>query len=211
MRSLVRHGRQPGPDRLVLLAANLVASVTTLDRSGVLGRSLRGSPIRHVVWLCGVAAVAGGFSTAASMADPRPSGSGTSWPRRGRYEVRSPLFQRVLMLLYCPFRVEARAPRSWSWTLRITLIVASIVAACLCIRWPDAGALEHRPRTRMPKGPASVPRHRFHCRALSFSPGRPGSSLRDARRAPIALRTDGRGPLALGRSRQSEDRRSSAR
>jgi hypothetical protein len=58
-------------------------------------------------------------------------------------EVRSPLSQRVLMLLYCPFRVESRAPRSWSWILRITLVAATIVAACLCIRWPDASALEH--------------------------------------------------------------------
>ena len=46
-----------------------------------------------------------------------------------------------LMLLYCPFRFEATAPRSWSWTLRITLALTSIVAACLCVRWPDARAL----------------------------------------------------------------------
>ncbi len=61
-------------------------------------------------------------------------------------EVRSPLSQRVLMLLYCPFRVETRAPRSWSWALRITLMAATVVAACLCIRWPDAAALEHGQR-----------------------------------------------------------------
>jgi beta-lactamase regulating signal transducer with metallopeptidase domain len=61
-------------------------------------------------------------------------------------EVRSPLSQRVLMLLYCPFRVEPQAPKSWSWALRITLVLATFVAACLCIRWPHAVAREHRQR-----------------------------------------------------------------
>jgi beta-lactamase regulating signal transducer with metallopeptidase domain len=63
---------------------------------------------------------------------------------RGRCAAQSPLSQRVLMLLYCPFRFEARAPRSWSWALRIMLVMTSLITACLCIRWPDASALEHR-------------------------------------------------------------------
>ena len=76
--------------------------------------------------------------------DERPSSSITNRAAGGNSESRSPLSQRVLMLLYCPFRVEARAPQSWSWTLRITLVMATLVAACLCIRRPDASALEHR-------------------------------------------------------------------
>jgi hypothetical protein len=44
--------------------------------------------------------------------------------------------------LHCPFRFEAHAPRSWSWTLRLAVIGASVVAACLCVRWPNANALE---------------------------------------------------------------------
>ena len=36
--------------------------------------------------------------------------------------------------------------RSWSWALRITLSAATVVAACLCIRWPSAAALEHGQR-----------------------------------------------------------------
>jgi hypothetical protein len=84
-------------------------------------------------------------------------------------EVRSPLSQRVLMLLYCPFRVETRAPRSWSWALRIALVAATVVAACLCIRWPNAAAREHRQR----HGPASTsPRFRvtdFTAEPLIFS------------------------------------------
>ena len=76
--------------------------------------------------------------------DSRSSSNVTSRSTGAKREVRSPLSQRVLMLLYCPFRVEARAPQSWSWTLRISLVVATLIAACLCIRRPDASAHEHR-------------------------------------------------------------------
>ena len=69
--------------------------------------------------------------------------------------------------LYCPFRFEARAPRSWSWTLRITLVVATLIAACLCIRWPDASALEHRLKHGTP-ALAPVPCHGLHRRAPRF-------------------------------------------
>jgi hypothetical protein len=48
------------------------------------------------------------------------------------------------MLLHCPFRLEASAPKSWSWALRITLVLATLVTACLSVRWPHAAALEHR-------------------------------------------------------------------
>jgi len=78
-----------------------------------------------------------------SMFDARTHGPGPAWLADGK-DARSPLFQRIRMLLHCPFRVEPRAPRSWSWTLRVTVIGASVVAACLCIRWPDARALENR-------------------------------------------------------------------
>jgi beta-lactamase regulating signal transducer with metallopeptidase domain len=77
-------------------------------------------------------------------ADHSSSGPGNGWIAAAKIEVRSPLAQRVLMLLYCPFRFEATAPRSWSWTLRIMLALTSIIAACLCVRWPDAIAIEHR-------------------------------------------------------------------
>jgi beta-lactamase regulating signal transducer with metallopeptidase domain len=85
-----------------------------------------------------------------SSGDARDQGLGTTWLAGGQ-DARSPLFQRMLMLLYCPFRVEAHAPRSWSWTLRVTVLAVSILAACLCIRWPDARALESCPsRERWP-------------------------------------------------------------
>jgi hypothetical protein len=90
-----------------------------------------------------------------ALADSRHIALTGSPPPRGldqislaelRREDRSPLFQRVLMLLYCPFRVEPRPPRTWSWTLKITITVASLCAACLCLRWPDGDALAQRLR-----------------------------------------------------------------
>jgi beta-lactamase regulating signal transducer with metallopeptidase domain len=81
-----------------------------------------------------------------SIREGSPTTSATSGAALADNEVRSPLAQRVLMLLYCPFRVETRAPQSWSWALRIALVAATFVAACLCIRWPNAAALAHRHR-----------------------------------------------------------------
>jgi beta-lactamase regulating signal transducer with metallopeptidase domain len=74
----------------------------------------------------------------------RDAGDGAlavNWLAGGK-DAQSPFFQRMLMLLNCPFRVEARAPRSWSWSLRLTVLGLTIAAACLCVRWPDARALE---------------------------------------------------------------------
>ena len=72
----------------------------------------------------------------------RPYGIEPAWPAGQDKAIRSPLFQRVLMLLHCPFQFEAHPPRSWSWTLRLAVIGASVMAACLCLRWPTAVALE---------------------------------------------------------------------
>ena len=85
-----------------------------------------------------------------SLADSRPAQTGDGRPRRrnsialsaGKPDVRSPLFQRMLMLLHCPFMVEQRPPRRWSWSLRLVLIVACLASTCVCIRWPHARAME---------------------------------------------------------------------
>jgi beta-lactamase regulating signal transducer with metallopeptidase domain len=61
---------------------------------------------------------------------------------KSRADARSPLFQRLLMLLHCPHRIETRAPRLWSCGLRATLIGLLLVAACVGIRWPSAVAIE---------------------------------------------------------------------
>jgi beta-lactamase regulating signal transducer with metallopeptidase domain len=60
----------------------------------------------------------------------------------GKRHQQSPLFQRILMLLHCPFPVERHLPRRWSWSLRLVVFVASLASACICIRWPHAHAIE---------------------------------------------------------------------
>ncbi len=65
----------------------------------------------------------------------RPAGESS---RPGTVGVQSPLFQRMMMLLHCPYPVESRTPRLWSWTSRVAVFAASIAAACLVIRWPQS-------------------------------------------------------------------------
>ncbi len=85
---------------------------------------------------------------AARAPESRPvaghSDSIASDPHKSKADVRSPLFQRLLMLLYCPHRIETRVPRLWSWSLRLAVIAVSLIAACVCVRWPDAGAINLR-------------------------------------------------------------------
>ena len=59
-------------------------------------------------------------------------------PTREKAGVPSALFQRMLMLLYCPFRIETRTPRLWFWTAMLAVLGASVVAVCLVVRWPKA-------------------------------------------------------------------------
>jgi hypothetical protein len=55
-----------------------------------------------------------------------------------------------MMLLHCPFPVESRTPRVWSWTSRLAVVVASIAAACLVIRWPQASLAVPAPTAASP-------------------------------------------------------------
>jgi beta-lactamase regulating signal transducer with metallopeptidase domain len=77
-------------------------------------------------------------------ADGRDDDPAPSWPASGKVGIQSPLFQRVLMLLHCPFPIEARAPRVWSWSWRLIIIGASVATAGLFVRWPNAAAVEPR-------------------------------------------------------------------
>jgi beta-lactamase regulating signal transducer with metallopeptidase domain len=54
----------------------------------------------------------------------------------------SPLFQRMLMLLQCPYPVKPRVSRPWSWAIRLTVVAGMIAAACVSIQWPGAGAID---------------------------------------------------------------------
>jgi hypothetical protein len=101
----------------------------------------------------------------------RPAEFGAALRLETKSAAQSPLSQRVLMLLYCPFRFEARAPRSWSWALRITLSIATLTAACLCIRWPDASALEHRLRHEIAHSTPPFRVTDFTAEPLLFSTG----------------------------------------
>jgi hypothetical protein len=69
------------------------------------------------------------------VAGREPGGTAAASDKIG---VPSALFQRMMMLLNCPYPVESRTPRVWSWTSRLAVILASIAAACLVIRWPQA-------------------------------------------------------------------------
>jgi hypothetical protein len=57
----------------------------------------------------------------------------------------SPLFLRILMLVQCPFVVEARPPRWWSWVLPGVLLGGTVAASCLTAR-PDPGPPRTVPR-----------------------------------------------------------------
>ena len=65
-------------------------------------------------------------------------GPATNTPSRDKTGVPSALFQRMLMLLHCPFPLETRTPRLWSWILNLAVVGASVVAVCLVVRWPDS-------------------------------------------------------------------------
>jgi bla regulator protein blaR1 len=87
-----------------------------------------------------------------SLADARAASTESKRPRRPvpvprsteKHPVQSPLFQRILMLLHCPFPVERHLPGRWSWSLRLVVFTASLASACVCIRWPHAQALAQR-------------------------------------------------------------------
>jgi beta-lactamase regulating signal transducer with metallopeptidase domain len=86
-----------------------------------------------------------------SLADSRPAQGPLGRQTRrnsiassaAKSNVHSPLFQRMLMLLHCPFLVEPRPPWRWSWSLRLILVISCLTSACVCIRWPHAQAVEN--------------------------------------------------------------------
>ena len=97
-----------------------------------------------------------------------PAGTSESAPTSTSSEIAvvpSALFQRILMLLHCPFPIESRTPRFWSWALNLAVVGASVLAACLVIRWPNVEAVGSPSNTR----PIPVPR-RFHVKYFVAKP-----------------------------------------
>ena len=86
-------------------------------------------------------------------------------------EGPSPLFQRMMMLLNCPYPVEARTPRVWSWTSRFVVVSTSILAACLVIRWPHPSLADSTPAVSQSPRPRFKSTH-FLAEPLSEPDGR---------------------------------------
>ncbi len=63
-----------------------------------------------------------------------PVGPGRAGPPPEGAGGASALFQRVLMLLKCPFEVEGRTPLWWRWATASTLAMATLAASCLTLR-----------------------------------------------------------------------------
>jgi beta-lactamase regulating signal transducer with metallopeptidase domain len=77
-------------------------------------------------------------SSLVAMAAPGPAGSVptpaplSKAPGLGG-SAGSPLFQRILMLVACPFRVERQPPAWWRWSLSMLILLLTPLAACLCL------------------------------------------------------------------------------
>src|SRR5262249_55137308 len=97
-----------------------------------------------------------------------PRGPSHPAPSAATVGVQSPLFQRMMMLLHCPYPVESRTPRVWSWSSRLAVILASIAAACLVIRWPHASLAVSAPESD------GGPRPRFRVTRFVAEPAHEG-------------------------------------
>jgi beta-lactamase regulating signal transducer with metallopeptidase domain len=82
-----------------------------------------------------------GYATRLVALAAAPQGSTSDWaveqsssPHAGRGAnsgLRSPLLQRVLMLLYCPYPLELKPPRSWA--IAAPLLVAGLAFGSVCV------------------------------------------------------------------------------
>jgi beta-lactamase regulating signal transducer with metallopeptidase domain len=85
-----------------------------------------GSPAGYASQLVEFAASAGPSSAAQPPASsPSPSG----W--RGPLRLQSPLLQRVVMLLHCPFPIETRAPRWWAFCMMLMVMGLGLLGSSL--------------------------------------------------------------------------------
>jgi hypothetical protein len=127
------------------------------DRRAALGF---GAPETYASSLVDMAAPAG--RTAAPP--PRTPGSSA--------DASSPLYQRVLMLVHCPYPVEQRPPGWWRWSLPILALVVTPAAAYLCLGLGSDLGVSGATAT------ASPPPRTFQVPRLSLGPRKPVASGR---------------------------------
>ena len=98
----------------------------------------------------------------------------------------SALFQRLLMLVRCPFPVETRPPRWWRWSLPMGVALATLAASSLSHRGVEAAPPPGPGRLLAPPGPQSFRMARLE---LPASPGGPDGRA-PAFHLPIRLPDD---------------------
>ena len=87
-------------------------------------------------------------SSLLGFASPRADGVESAEPGTALESQRSALFQRVLMLVRCPFPVEQRPPVWWSSALPFLAVFITLGAASLSVRSPArAFSMRATPRT----------------------------------------------------------------
>ncbi len=77
----------------------------------------------------------------------------------------TPLLDRMLVLLHCPYRLEMAPPRAWRWRLYLLITTLSLAATVVRLRWPDHVIPDHQlPGTRSGRP------HSFRVAAFSAAP-----------------------------------------
>jgi hypothetical protein len=110
------------------------------------------------------------LAIAASDSEPLISGPAPdSPPPRPAGTDRSPLLQRILMLVACPFRVERRPPAWWRWSLSIMILLLTPLVACLCLDLGATGLPATSPDPQTRTHPQT-----FRLARLTIAPQNPG-------------------------------------
>jgi hypothetical protein len=78
-------------------------------------------------------------ASGAQRTDPDASKATAVAPARARsfWGAGSALFQRILMLIRCPYTVETRAPRWWRWSLPPLVAFGTLLASTLTLQSAD--------------------------------------------------------------------------
>ncbi len=102
-----------------------------------------------------------GVDRVAKAQSVEPGGSSATPDHRGG----TPLLDRMLVLLHCPYRLETAPPRAWSWRLYLLIITLSLAATVVRLRWPEHVLPDHQlPGTR------STRAHSFRVAEFSAAP-----------------------------------------